>query len=136
MPRVAGDPEHLGTVHLVHGEMVVAVPHRQDRGLARPLRHALQDRPRGTGEAVVVGNPLAELEDAKAKVVAAAVGLVVHESVAGQGSKQPVGGTEGQFGLAGELGSARSLRLVAQQYKEAQGLADHVGFCVFLHIHI
>ena len=135
MPRIARDPEHLGTVHLVDREVVVAIPDREDGGLAGPLRHALQDGPRGTRKAVVIGYPLAELEDAKSQVVAAAVGLVVDESVAGQGSEQPVGGTEGQLRLAGELRGAGPLRLIAQQYEEAQGLADHVGFCVFLHIH-
>ena len=74
----------------------------------------------------MVGHALAELEDAQAQVVAAAVRLIVHEAVAGQGTQQAVGGAERELRPAGQLGGTGAPRLVAQQDQQAQRLADHV----------
>ncbi|BCW65085.1 hypothetical protein StoSoilB22_40580 [Arthrobacter sp. StoSoilB22] len=61
---VAGDPKGLGSVHLVYSEVMIAVAHGQDGGLMRNFSDTLKDGQRRCREAVVIGNALAELEDA------------------------------------------------------------------------
>ena len=90
------------------------------------VRDPAEDGQGRAGKAVMVGDALAQLEDAQAQVVAAAVRLIVHKTVARERAQQPVGGAERQLRAARQLCRAGAPRLIAQQHQQAQGLAHHV----------